>query len=266
MARAAAAPRLGDGAIACAARAVRDHRAARVDRLQRPRQRQPLPARVRRGDRCPAARHRVDDAYIAAGGSYYTVESHLSHLGGRPPATRSRGARPSVLGCDEKRLHLFHDLRRAGGWRPLATAEQMLLHVSAETGRAGPAGDRVAARVAEIGGAHSAIPAPGQAGRRIALERSAKCRATSDGIRSHRLAARTGRRKRPNREGGGACLTRPTDLTAGTRGHGCAATSWYWRAWPCSRWSREASRTRRSRTRRPARSTGATARVPALCG
>jgi len=113
----------------------------------------------------------IDAEYLTGVGSYFTVESHICHLQ-QATAGQELEVATRVLAWDEKRLHLFHELRRAGDGDPVATAEQMLLHVSAETGRAGPAGDRVAARVGEIGGAHSAIPAPGQAGRRIALERS----------------------------------------------------------------------------------------------
>jgi len=72
-----------------------------------------------------------------------------------------------VLGCDEKRLHLFHVLSR--GDDLVATAEQMMLHVSAETGRAGPAGDEVLARAREIAAGHAALPRPERAGRRIAM-------------------------------------------------------------------------------------------------
>ena len=128
-----------------AASPVRDDRPARLDRLQRPRQRQPLPARLRRGHRRAAARASgVDEAYVAAGGSYYTVETHLSHLARRVRGRPSARSRRRSLGVDAKRLHLFHVLERAGEDRPLATAEQMLLHVdaAAQRTRAGATGDR----------------------------------------------------------------------------------------------------------------------------
>ncbi len=73
-----------------------------------------------------------------------------------------------MLGCDEKRLHIFHTLRRGDG-EVVATAEQMMLHVSAQTGRAGPAGTAVLARVSEIAAAQAALPRPERAGRSIGM-------------------------------------------------------------------------------------------------
>ena len=44
-----------------------------------------------------------------------------------------------------------------------------MLHVSAQTGRAGPAGAAVLARVREIAAAQSALPRPERAGRSIGM-------------------------------------------------------------------------------------------------
>ncbi|HEY3766227.1 MAG TPA: thioesterase family protein, partial [Gaiellales bacterium] len=109
----------------------------------------------------------IDAAYLETGGSYFTVETHLSHLREASAGDHLR-ATTQVLGCDEKRLHIFHTLVRADG-ETVATAEQMLLHVSAQTGRAGPAGEAVLERVRAIAAAQSALPRPGQAGRSIGL-------------------------------------------------------------------------------------------------
>jgi carnitine 3-dehydrogenase len=112
----------------------------------------------------------IDADYLDGTGSYFTVESHVCHLH-QATAGQELELATRVLGWDEKRLHVFHELRGAGGGDPVATAEQMLLHVSATTGRTGPAGSAVAARVAEIGEAQASIAAPAQAGRRIELRR-----------------------------------------------------------------------------------------------
>lgn len=108
----------------------------------------------------------VDAGYLASGGSYFTVETHLSHL-----RQLEAGARVSVttqvLDSDEKRLHVFHVLLREGEPDPVATAEQMLLHVDTGNGRAAPAQEPVRARVAELARRHSALPRPDRAGRRI---------------------------------------------------------------------------------------------------
>jgi|SRR5690242_14694227 len=109
----------------------------------------------------------VDEAYLAAGGSYYTVETHLSHLR-EAAAGDVLEVSTQLLGHDAKRLHLFHRLTREDGVE-VATAEQMLVHVDTAQGRAAPAGPEVLGRVAELAAAHAALPPPERAGRRIAL-------------------------------------------------------------------------------------------------
>ena len=120
----------------------------------------------------------ADDEYMASGRSFYTVETHLRHLreaaGGEPVRVATR-----VLGCDEKRVHLFHRMFRgegqdAGGGEggrggELATAEHMLLHVDTAAGRASPAAPKVLARLREIAAAQAPLGQPESAGRRIAM-------------------------------------------------------------------------------------------------
>ncbi len=110
----------------------------------------------------------IDAEYLAQSGSYFTVETHLAHLG-QAVADDPLHVTTQVLGFDEKRLHLFHSLYRSTDDAPLASAEQMLLHVDAHTGRAGPAGDGVLARVAAIAEAHAGLPGPERAGRSIGM-------------------------------------------------------------------------------------------------
>ena len=64
-----------------AAPAACDARPGRLGRLQRPRPREPLPrsSSPTRPTRC-SARSESTPGYLAAGGSYFTVETHLSHL------------------------------------------------------------------------------------------------------------------------------------------------------------------------------------------
>jgi carnitine 3-dehydrogenase / betainyl-CoA thioesterase len=108
----------------------------------------------------------LDAGYLEDVGSYFTVETHLSHLRETSAGDRLRTA-TQMLGCDAKRLHIFHSLYR--GDDLVATAEQMMLHVSAATGRAGPAGDAVLARAREIAAGHAGLPRPERSGRRIAM-------------------------------------------------------------------------------------------------
>jgi carnitine 3-dehydrogenase len=106
----------------------------------------------------------VDGEYVARRGSYYTVETHLSHLGQAHAGDELRTT-TQVLAHDAKRLHVFHALYRDEDL--VATAEQMLLHVDAQTGRAGPAAEDVLARVAAIAEGHAGLPSPERAGRAI---------------------------------------------------------------------------------------------------
>ena len=93
-----------------------------------------------------------------------TAETHLSHLG-QLHAGDEVSVTTQVLAADEKRLHVFHTIVQDGV--PAATAEQMLLHVDAASGRVGPAGDEVRERVARLAAEHAALPRPERAGRRI---------------------------------------------------------------------------------------------------
>src|SRR5918994_1269884 len=108
----------------------------------------------------------VDAEYLEAGGSYYTVETHLSHLG-EALAGDGLGVATHVLGFDEKRLHLFHELHRSGDDALLATAEQMLLHVDTAAGCAHPARPEILTRIADVAAAHAVLPKPERAGRAI---------------------------------------------------------------------------------------------------
>ena len=112
----------------------------------------------------------IDAEYLEAGGSYYTVETHLSLLREALVGQRLR-VTTQLLGSDDKRLHVFHSLYRVDDGELLATAEQMLVHVDARAGRAVPAPAELRARVADLTARHSAIPSPDGVGKRIALSR-----------------------------------------------------------------------------------------------
>jgi carnitine 3-dehydrogenase len=110
----------------------------------------------------------VDADYLANNGSWFTVETHIRHLGETKAGDRLR-ASTQVLGADTKRLHVFHGLHRASDGELVATAEQMLLHVTVATGRAGAATGVPAERVAALAASHGALPAPEGTGRRISM-------------------------------------------------------------------------------------------------
>ncbi|QUD88332.1 carnitine 3-dehydrogenase [Phenylobacterium montanum] len=107
-------------------------------------------------------------AYVAQGRSYFTVETHIRHLGecreGEPLKAVSQ-----VLGADAKRLHLFHSLYQAETGHLLATGEHMLVHVDAEARRSVPAEGEVLAAVTRLAAAQSGLSPPDGAGRQIAM-------------------------------------------------------------------------------------------------
>jgi carnitine 3-dehydrogenase len=105
---------------------------------------------------------------LGAGSSYFTVETHLSHLG-QARAEERLHATTQIVGHDEKRLHVFHELYRTDDGKLLATAEQMLLHVDTSTDRVAPAAPELLARIARIAENHAALPRPQRAGRSIAM-------------------------------------------------------------------------------------------------
>ncbi len=105
---------------------------------------------------------------LDAGSSYYTVESHLSHLG-QARADERLHTTTQVLACDPKRLHVFHALYRTDDDALIATAEQMLLHVDTRTERASAADPALLGRIEALAAAHAALPRPERAGRSIGI-------------------------------------------------------------------------------------------------
>jgi carnitine 3-dehydrogenase len=103
--------------------------------------------------------------YVAGGLSYYTVETHIRHLG-EMKAGEGFHVTTQILGSDAKRIRLFHRLHGGdGGLR--ATAEQMLVHVDMQAGRATRATAQVLDALAGIAGPQRALPVPVEAGRGI---------------------------------------------------------------------------------------------------
>ncbi|MDA4844094.1 carnitine 3-dehydrogenase [Hoeflea poritis] len=112
----------------------------------------------------------VNRDYVAGGHSYYTVESHLMHLGEAKLGDRLTTT-TQILSSDEKRIHLFHTI--LAGEQSVATAEQMLLHVDNKESRACPALPDVSAAIAKITQKHAGMPRPDTAGRHTGQRRSA---------------------------------------------------------------------------------------------
>ncbi len=106
----------------------------------------------------------ADMDYVAGGHSYYTAESHIMHLGEAKLGDALTGT-CQVIGADEKRLHIF--VRILKGTEPVATIEQMLLHVDMKAGKTCAAAPDVLARLLPIAEAHKSLPRPESVGRHV---------------------------------------------------------------------------------------------------
>ena len=111
----------------------------------------------------------ADAEYIAAGGSYFTVETHIQNLD-EVKALEPIHATTQVLEGRGKKMRLFHRLFHEDG-RLLATGEHMLIHVNLETRAASDPTPTVQSKLAEIAALHAALPAPEGAGRAIGQAR-----------------------------------------------------------------------------------------------
>ena len=114
----------------------------------------------------------IDEAYRAGGHSLFTVQTMIfnlaeAHLGDRLELSLQ------LLDADDKRLHIFHTMHNADSGELLATGEQMLVHVDMAAGRSTAMPPELSARVQAVRAAHAALPLPSQAGRNIAIRRSA---------------------------------------------------------------------------------------------
>ena len=69
-----------------------------------------------------------------------------------------------VLGHDEKRLHLFFTILK-DGTTPIATVEQMLLHVDMKAGKAVAAPESILSVLRPIAEAHKGLEKPAATGR-----------------------------------------------------------------------------------------------------
>jgi acyl-CoA thioester hydrolase len=76
-----------------------------------------------------------------------------------------------ILGSDSKRLHLAHEMFSLAGGQRAATQELMYLHIDLAARRVVPWLPGVCERVAGAAAAHSHLPPPDWAGRRIAMPR-----------------------------------------------------------------------------------------------
>ena len=110
----------------------------------------------------------IDADYLAAGGSFFTVETHIRHLD-EVQAGSEIFATSQVLLGEGKKLQLFHHLYADGenGPRLLATGEHMLIHVDMNSRSSSLPTEEVAAKLTALAAAHASLPRPDGAGRAI---------------------------------------------------------------------------------------------------
>ena len=106
--------------------------------------------------------------YAAAGHSWYTVETHIRHLGqarlGEPIEVRTR-----VLAADAKRLHVFHEMVSLKQDAAIATAEHMLVHVDANAEKSAPAPQAMQDKALALVAEQAPLPPPDGIGRQIRM-------------------------------------------------------------------------------------------------
>ena len=120
----------------------------------------------------------VDEAYDTLGLGYdylkeykhstFTAEVHVRYLREIHEGDPVR-ATFQMLDFDSKRIHYFQELRHAEeGWVS-ATSENMTLHVDMTAKKVAPFPPSVVQALAAMKAAHSKLPVPEGAGRRIAM-------------------------------------------------------------------------------------------------
>ena len=104
-------------------------------------------------------------AYVGAGYSIYTVETHIRHLAEAKPGEYITVS-TQILYADEKKIRLWHSLKTDAGIE-VATGEQMWLHVDMKAGRAVAMRQPLRDRMLGLYEAHRGLGVPEGAGRHI---------------------------------------------------------------------------------------------------
>ena len=110
-----------------------------------------------------------DEEYRAAGHSFYTVETHINYLREVRGGDSLRFT-TLVVGLDDKRLHIYHEMFDLRTGERAAAAEQMLLHMDTETGRPAPIEGTPASALEAVRRVHRTAPRPEYLGRVMATK------------------------------------------------------------------------------------------------
>ncbi len=77
-----------------------------------------------------------------------------------------------ILGCDEKRIHFWHEMYHATEGYLAATNELLSLHIDLSLRRVGPMPGGIAEWIADIRDAHAVLPLPDGIGRLIGMKKA----------------------------------------------------------------------------------------------
>ena len=107
----------------------------------------------------------LSQAYVEAGFSIYTVETHIRHLAEAKLGEKITVA-TQILSADERKIRLWHSLKTEAGIE-VATGEQMWLHVDMKAGRTAPMQGILRQRMLALFEAHQSLAMPEGASRYI---------------------------------------------------------------------------------------------------
>jgi carnitine 3-dehydrogenase len=113
----------------------------------------------------------INDAYRKSGRGMYAVETHMTH-GAEAKVFENLYVMTQLLSVDDKRVHLFHSMRRMHDDVVVATGEQIYLHVNTGAGKAASMEAAVRAKLQAVQAAHARLPTPAQKGRAVGMPRS----------------------------------------------------------------------------------------------
>ena len=105
-----------------------------------------------------------DDDYRATGSTFFTAETHLNYYRemktGEPFVIETQ-----LVGCDEKRMHLFHRMLHGKTKELIATNEIMQLHVDQRAGKVTPMRSDLYEALSAVWTAHKKLAKPAELGR-----------------------------------------------------------------------------------------------------
>ena len=110
----------------------------------------------------------VNEAYRGTGRMFYTVQSHVKHVG-EAKVGELLYVTTQILGVDDKRLHVFHRMHRSRDDAVIATAEQMHLHVDTVAAKASTVDAHIRAKLDLILKTQAGLQRPREAGQVIGL-------------------------------------------------------------------------------------------------